>query len=270
MSEQEIGTVPSSPVDLPSDVPVEKPEAKGEPEVEAEEPVVEEEAPPRPRSGFQRQKLKIAALEREIEALRTRDRPQPPAEELKRPKPEDFVDYAKYEDAKDAYDEQRMRKVSRDIAQESEQRQATVRAQEARAEAVKEFVTECEDMTSEFPDAQQAAANLLNEMGGPWKPEILDIIASARNAAVIHYWLTKNPGAAKHLNGLDRVSAAMMVGELQARAELPQGKRATTAPPPIHPPKGGAAAPKDAFNLAKKDDATDYIRMRMAEMKKES
>lgn len=265
--EEEVGTVPSSPVDetKPSDVPAETaPEAKGE---DDEETHVEEEAPPKPRSGFQRQKLKIAALERQLEAERFRNRQEQRSEPLKRPKPEDFVDYGKFEDAKDAYDEDRMVRIIFEQDQQREQRRAMQRAQEARSEAVKSFVEECEDVAREFPDAQDAARVLFNDMG-QWNPEILDVIQAAKNGPVIHYYLTKNPGLAKSLNRMDKVSAALTIGELQAKSELPQAKKATSAPPPINAPRGGASAPKDPFQLAKKDDASDYIRMRLA-MEKE-
>lgn len=273
MSDEDLaGTAPSSPVEqtpeTPSDVPVETPEAKGE---EAEDQAEVKEESPKPRSGFQRQKLKLAAQEARIRELETylNTQQQKPQEPTKRPKPEDFTDWDKYQSAEADWWKGQMHDVAVDVSMQVRKAEAAQKAQEARQATLKEFQAECEEAAvNEFPDAQEAAKTLLAEMG-KWRPEILEVIASARNAPTVHYWLTKNPTEAKYLNSLDPISAAMMVGELQTRADLPQAKKATTAPPPIHSPKGGATPPRDPYQLAKKDDATDYIRMRIAEMKKD-
>jgi hypothetical protein len=270
------GHAPSSPVEpktpKPEDVPAQEAGTEGQEPEEARE---EEAEPIKPRSGFAREKLKRAAAERRAEAAEARlreieGRHYPPAEPLKRPKPEQFVDYDQYEASLDKYNSELTRRVVREEAATQRQVEAQIRAQEARREAVSEFSAECQDTAKDFPDAEEAARNLLNMMGGKgWNPDVLEALQAAKHGSVIHYWLTKNPTEAIALNNMDKVNAALMIGELSAKAELPQTRKVTGAPPPINAPKGGANAPKDPFQLAKKDDATDYIRMRMAEMKKD-
>jgi hypothetical protein len=48
---------------------------------------------------------------------------------------------------------------------------------------------------------------------------------------------------------------------LQRNASAPM-QRATKAPPPLAPVRGGASAPRDLATLAAKDNAEDYIRAR--------
>jgi hypothetical protein len=50
---------------------------------------------------------------------------------------------------------------------------------------------------------------------------------------------------------------------LRDRAE--RGRKVTSAPPPFKTPSGGANPPKDIHRLANKENATDYIRARMAQ-----
>jgi hypothetical protein len=47
-----------------------------------------------------------------------------------------------------------------------------------------------------------------------------------------------------------------------------RGRTQTSAPPPINPPRGSASAPRDMQSLARKDNAADYIKMRMAQEKR--
>jgi hypothetical protein len=47
-----------------------------------------------------------------------------------------------------------------------------------------------------------------------------------------------------------------------------QPRRQTAAPPIIRTPSGGANPPRDMHTLAQKDNATDYIKMRMAQEKR--
>ena len=49
-----------------------------------------------------------------------------------------------------------------------------------------------------------------------------------------------------------------------------QGHRVTSAPPPITPPRGTANVPRDLYKTANKGDATDFVRMRRAQMARDA
>jgi hypothetical protein len=51
---------------------------------------------------------------------------------------------------------------------------------------------------------------------------------------------------------------------------IAQGRRTTQAPPPIVPPRGTANVPRDMFRTAEKSDATDYVKMRRAQMARDA
>jgi hypothetical protein len=51
---------------------------------------------------------------------------------------------------------------------------------------------------------------------------------------------------------------------------IEQGRRVTKTPPPIVPPRGTANVPKDLYRTANKADATDYIKMRRAQMARDA
>jgi hypothetical protein len=52
----------------------------------------------------------------------------------------------------------------------------------------------------------------------------------------------------------------------QQYAAMP--RRVTKAPPPFRTPSGSASAPRDMQSLARKDNAADYIKARMAQEKR--
>jgi hypothetical protein len=51
---------------------------------------------------------------------------------------------------------------------------------------------------------------------------------------------------------------------LQRQHDQMTTQRATKAPPPLAPVRGGANAPRDLHALASKDDASEYIASRRA------
>ena len=265
--EQQVGTAQQAPVDLPQPVPEDVPAPE---ELEASEQAPDtppQEMPAaKPRSGFARQKVKLAALaeeNRQLRAYLANQEAARNAKPLERPRPEQYTDWEKYQEAEESYREQRddVRWAKRQ--QEWEQRQAQNRAVELRKQAYNDFQADCEEFNQDFPDAEQTAQALSDEMG-PWKEPILNLLSHARNREVLHYYLTKNPEVAMRLNSMDPISAALTIGELQVKADLPVANKVSKAPPPIHPPRGGASPPSDPYQAAKKDDITAYVRMRRA------
>jgi hypothetical protein len=143
-----------------------------------------------------------------------------------------------------------------------------VKHQEAQAENLDDFFERWGEFEGKMPDAKGAVDTLFATIG-PLNPVARDLIADAENGEVILYYLAKNPGQARQLNQADPISAAKMIGQLEARTSLPKGRTETKAPPPIKQVKGGAAPPRDFHQAAKSENISDYVKMRKAMEKKD-
>jgi len=256
--------VQNPPPEKPVDVPAPEPDAK-EPEEKVEaEPEVHEEPQERPRSGYARLKARHSAVIQELEELKRKQ--AQPEEGAKPPKVEDFNgDYLAFERAAVAYE---ARQAVRDELGKARQVDLQVKHQEAQAENLDEFFERWGEFESKMPDAKGAVDTLFATIG-PLNPVARDLIADAENGEVILYYLAKNPGQARQLNQADPLSAAKMIGQLEARTTLPKGRTETKAPPPMKVVKGGAAPPKDFAQAAKNENIADYVKMRQAMMKKD-
>jgi hypothetical protein len=114
------------------------------------------------------------------------------------------------------------------------------------------------------PALWRLAENLSNDdvkvPGGETMADKLDLI---RRAAPQELWNAINQGAAAF-----QQEAYVQRRILEDR--VAQGRRVTSAPPPIVPPRGSANVPRDMFRTAEKSDATDYVKMRRAQMARDA
>ncbi len=113
-----------------------------------------------------------------------------------------------------------------------------------------------------IPDFDQTL-DAFREDGGEFAPHVKEaIFASGDKAALIIYNLAKDPDHADRLNGMSPQEVLIEIGELRAKASLPERKTTTKAPAPLSTLRGGAAPSVDVHALAKNDDATAYIEAR--------
>ncbi|MCS3692016.1 multidrug efflux pump subunit AcrA (membrane-fusion protein) [Bradyrhizobium elkanii] len=220
-------------------------EDKGEAKPAAEEP--EGDDRPKKPSGAQRAKIREQRLlselqqrEREIEELR-RSAPAKTAGEgdEKAPKEEDFNgDWFAYQTAKSAYegrqairDELRKDRETRE-ASEREAKQAEVLRERNIAHA--ERVEDAREVIADFDQTMEAmkGVNVRND--------VLEEIMSSDKSALIAYHLAKNPSELNALNSMSGRELARAMGRLEATVRMPEAKKATSAPPPLSKPKGGA------------------------------
>jgi hypothetical protein len=66
--------------------------------------------------------------------------------------------------------------------------------------------------------------------------------------------------------GIQQFQQEAIIQQRIYQDRIEQGRRFTKAPPPIVPPRGTASVPKDMYRTAQKADASDYIKMRRAQM----
>ncbi|PDT74127.1 hypothetical protein [Bradyrhizobium sp. C9] len=217
-----------------------KPEGKEEPEGEDK---------PKKPSGAQRAKFReqrllneLQAREREIEELR---RSTPAAKtagegEDKPPREEDYNgDWFAWQRALTAYD---AGKAAREAIkgefktrEQSEHEKRQVEVARERSVAHAERVEDAREVIADFDQAMEGmkGVNVRND--------VLDEIMSSDKSALIAYHLAKNPDELNALNSMSGRELARAMGRLEATVRMPEAKKATSAPPPLSKPKGGAS-----------------------------
>jgi len=82
------------------------------------------------------------------------------------------------------------------------------------------------------------------------RDELINEIKSSDNSAAIAYHLAKNPDKLSAMNEMSGRELAREMGRLEATVKLPEAKKATSAPPPLNRPKGGASPSSAESDLA--------------------
>ena len=110
------------------------------------------------------------------------------------------------------------------------------------------------------PAIWKLAENLFNDdikvPGGETFADKIDLI---RRASPQELWNSINRGAADF-------QQETYVQRRSLEDRVAHGRRVTHAPPPITPPRGSADVPRSMFKAAEKADASDYVRMRRAQI----
>jgi hypothetical protein len=164
--------------------------------------------------------------------------------------------------------------------QQEFQQQLAARDAEIRVQT--EANIRAEAFAKEVPDFLEMV-QALDSMVTDFPPVMTDLIRRSPHGPEIAYILAKDffgdlPGSpgdlVDHARSLanDPIAQARMVGQMEQaimtrRGMIPKGgivptPRATRAPAPLRPVRGGADGPKDIHTLAKSDDAEAYIRAR--------
>jgi hypothetical protein len=216
---------------------------------------VEAEKPKR-RSGVQRLKDQNRRLQAEIEAIRasaTRAggdaRSAVEAEIGPAPREQDYSDYLAYERAMTAYT------VKEAIAEE--------RIRERAGQMNARQTERIRDLVEAYEDGQDVArkaipdydAVLKSAKNAPVAPHVEGLLLESDKAPLLAYHLAKNPDKLERLNALPPVAAAREIGRLEARLSLPNPNKATAAPKPIAPVKGGASPTKAPAEMSMEEYA---------------
>lgn len=208
-------------------------------------------------SGAQRAKLReqrllddLEARDREIAELRTKAKA--PAQDAgvdpNMPKEADFngdyfafttamTEYKAGIAAQKAIDERFKSREDADHAEREQKRQRAIDLDHAeRVEAAKEVITD-------FDAAMEGmkSVNVRNDLIG--------LIKSDENSAVITYYLAKNPDKLAEINRLPPLQMAKEIGRLGAEQKLPEPKKATAAPLPLRKAGGSGPAPVNQERL---------------------
>lgn len=181
------------------------------------------------------------------------------------PNPQNYRDVASYNAAVAAWDINRgvaTRQLAADKAADTERENAR---QNALARSYSEKQAKARQRLPDYDKVVAAAAGI------EVRPAVSAAIIESDLAPELEYHLAANPAKLHALNNMRPEQVAREIGRLEAvLGTTPQARTATQAPPPVSPLRGGAAGPaRSLADLAKGDDATDYIAQRRAERAKQ-
>ena len=200
----------------------------------------EDGARPKRRSGSQRAKARIQALQREIEALRSGQARAAPAaagdDDLIEPKEADFPnDYLAYDRALRDYQTKRAIRdeKNRDVAAN-----ARARAESEARIRLAGYTVRLETVKDRIPDFDRVMASA----GGlHLRGDLCDLILDSPKGPLLAYHLARNPDRVAELNRMSPAAAAKDIGSLEARIRGPKPRTVTRAKTPAQTPRGGSA-----------------------------
>lgn len=205
---------------------------------------------PQRRGGFQK---KIDRLQRENEYLRaeierravTQSGPAPsvseePAVGITRPKPDDYQSYDDYVEALADY------KVEVRLAKAEQRKQKEVINQ-----SYDRQIKEARDLYPDFDEALADAEDDFKSM----PQHAMEAILHSDVGAHIAYYVANNPEVGEQLSKLDRVRAAIFVGQLGERVKShiekgSQRAKISKAPAPISPVQTSRTPQKDVTRMS--------------------
>lgn len=188
------------------------------------------------------QARRVEELERQLKDL---NRPKEP-ESLKPPKWEDFdYDDDRFNQANASYIQQLVAKEAGNALSSIKQREQAEAESKRQNDIVSSHMARVDEFMESHKDFSQVAANI---------PDLSDqavlAIMSAENSPSIVYHLGKNLDLAEQIANSDSVTAARMIGRLEAQLSVTPPKKSTNAPDPVTPIKAGSAVDVDEDKLS--------------------
>jgi hypothetical protein len=161
---------------------------------------------------------------------------------------------------------------------ESQQARSAQMEHDDRIRVQTEFNVRAQQLAAQTPDYQETISSVDGMYDWQAMPVLTQYITRSPVGPEIEYLMAKDMWSPNSLGIFEQVQAAAdnpieqarRVGALeqviflQRQHQSSMMQRATKAPPPLAPVRGGANAPRDLHTLASKDDASDYINSRRA------
>jgi len=186
-------------------------------------------------------------LRRQIEELRSQSKPSPDPNE---PKLEQFSDIEEFAKAKAEY-----------AVKQAKTKEETERSAQQQRKFVQDLTASWEEKVEKFA----AEAEDFDSVVGELKPvnALVVAIMDEDNGPQVAYHLAKNPDEARRIAGLNTLRQAKEIARLAAKlsAEPPKPKKPSSAPAPITPVQGAAAA-NTATEIKDGMDFKDFVKIR--------
>lgn len=209
------------------------------------------------QSKFQRrlERQKTARIEAETEARILRERlaqyeQQAPKQQDAAPKREDFPDDVQYLEALTDYKaDQKVKAALNERDKQSEGRQQQSKAQEAESKVVESWTKNEAAFKSANPDYEETVTPFVED-------ELQQYSAGAKRAIVesdvgpqLLMHLATHSDDAERIAGLSPLQQIKELGKLEDKMSRPP-KKASNAPPPPNPVKGGTSGSKDPAKMS--------------------
>lgn len=260
---------------MPEEPVLDAPKVEAEPENETETPSEtggeaegQPDDKPKPNSlkywkqRAREEKRAREAAEREVLLAQLRSEPkaaEPQVTEAPKGKPklDDFASFDEYQEALTEW------KVDQRLAaRQKEQTEAQQKTAQQRyeAELQQRFRDSADEAREKYDDFDEVVGNPSLKV----TKAVAHLVGETDNPGEVSYFLAKNPGEVKRLNGLSPAKAAVELGKLEAR--LASKSAVTKAPPPPAKAGGKSSVPKP--NNAYSGD--EWYAKRMAEIRRKA
>ena len=251
MSEETDGTTATQAAEAPAKVETSTAETPStetvtteQTEAEGSTPEVEESGEtekPKRVSGYDRMKRKNQYLQSEILRLQEQASKPAAAEPDKAPREEDYNgDWGKFIAASAAYE---AAKAVKDTLTADKKTANESKVAELRSEVLADFEERTEAFKAKATDFDAVVSGFVDK-GGKFSDAVRELVMESDVGPQLAYHLAKHPSIANKINNLPPLQAAKEIARLEDTLSQTSTK-ATKAPAPLTPVKGGAGPSTD-------------------------
>lgn len=246
--------VEAQETDSPEGQDAETDEPKGDAEDAESEPKEktpeEREKRKKDREYKKRLREEAADAKRELEAAKARqDRITKAGESSTPPQEKDFEDYSEFVAAKAVwrYSQETHSREAEAVGSEVEEAQRKLQQiDETEKRLVQEnFAAQVADARTRYTDYDA----VVQAPDVPITQGVVDIVVQSDQGADVAYHLASNKALAAEISAMSPIEAARAIGRIEAQLSAPKPRTTSTAPEPITPVKGKAAATKDPAKM---------------------
>lgn len=203
------------------------------------------------REYKKRLREEAADAKRELDAARARqERITKAGESSTPPQEKDFDDYSDYVAAKAVwrYSQETHSREAEAVGSEVEEAQRKLQQiDETEKRLVQEnFAAQVADARSRYADYDA----IVTARDVPISQTVVDIVTQSDVGADVAYYLASNKALAAEVSAMSPIEAARAIGRIEARISAPKPRATSTAPEPISPVRGKAAATKDPSKMS--------------------
>jgi hypothetical protein len=226
-------------------------DGEGEDSQDGEKELSDKEKRRKDREYKKRLREEAAEAKRELEAAKARqDRVMKAGESSSPPQEKDFEDYSEYVAAKAVW------KYSREThSREAEAVGSEVEEAERKLQQIDETEKRLvqENFAAQVADARTRYSDfdaVVTARDVPISDGVVDIVMQSDQGADVAYHLASNKALAAEISAMSPLEAARAIGRIEAQLSAPKPRTTSTAPDPISPVKGKAAATKDPAKMS--------------------
>lgn len=203
------------------------------------------------REYKKRLREEAAEAKRALDAARARqERITKAGESSTPPQEKDFDDYSDYVAAKAVwrYSQETHSREAEAVGSEVEEAQRKLQQiDETEKRLVQEnFAAQVADARSRYADYDA----VVTARDVPISQTVVDIVTQSDVGADVAYYLASNKALAAEVSAMSPIEAARAIGRIEAKIAAPRPRSTSTAPDPITPVKGKAAATKDPSKMS--------------------